>query len=66
MRVMGYTPKHAKPASLKDAALSHGLTAINAPSIGRHAAPSAVANITVHVAAKEAGADAAAAPAKAA
>jgi hypothetical protein len=37
MRAMGYTPKHAKPASVKDAALSQRLTAINTPSIGRHA-----------------------------
>lgn len=36
---MGYTPKHAKPASLMDTALSsHALSTINAPSVGRHAA----------------------------
>jgi hypothetical protein len=37
---MGYTPRHAKPGSVKDAATSgYASGAITAPSIGRHAAP---------------------------
>jgi hypothetical protein len=37
---MGYTPRHAKPGSVKEAASSgHASGAIIAPSIGRHAAP---------------------------
>jgi hypothetical protein len=42
--VMGYTPKHAKPASREDAALGHGLAAIDSlVSIGRHAAAASTA-----------------------
>jgi hypothetical protein len=63
MRVMGYTPKHAKPAARMDAALSHGLTAINTPSIGRH---SATTSVTADVAATMAVAGAEDAQAKAA
>ena len=38
--VMGYTPKHAKPGSLKEAGMAgHTPGAVTAPSIGRHAAP---------------------------
>jgi hypothetical protein len=49
----GYTPKHAKPASRKDAALGdltkptlgdRGKSAVNAPSVGRHAAVSAASS----------------------
>ena len=49
----GYTPKHAKPASRKDAALGdlaksalgdRAKSAVNAPSIGRHAAVSAASS----------------------
>ncbi|MGH3168199.1 MAG: hypothetical protein ACRDN0_20245 [Trebonia sp.] len=40
---MGYTPRHAKPASLRDAALSHSLFTINTPSVGRHAASGSTA-----------------------
>lgn len=40
MAVMGYTPKHAKPGSLKEAGMSgHEAVAVTAPSVGRHAAP---------------------------
>lgn len=38
--VMGYTPKHAKPGSLKEAGTAgHAAAAVTAPSVGRHAAP---------------------------
>jgi hypothetical protein len=41
---MGYTPKHAKPVSLKNATLSGRMSsAVNAPSVGRHAAPESTA-----------------------
>ena len=41
----GYTPKHAKPASRKDAALGdRAKSVVNAPSIGRHAAVSAASS----------------------
>jgi hypothetical protein len=42
-RTMGYTPKHAKPASLRETAPAssrrHGLFAISEPSKGRHTTP---------------------------
>jgi hypothetical protein len=42
--VMGYTPKHAKPASREDAALGHGLAAIDSLiGVGRHAATASTA-----------------------
>jgi hypothetical protein len=38
--VMGYTPKHAKPGSLREAgAAGHAAAGVTAPSVGRHAAP---------------------------
>lgn len=41
---MGYSPKHAKPASLKDAARgTNALLAINAPSTGRHSSTTSAA-----------------------
>jgi len=37
---MGYTPKHAKPGSLREAgAAGHAAAGVTAPSVGRHAAP---------------------------
>ena len=37
--IMGYTPKHAKPGSPREAGLSGHASAITVPSTGRHAAP---------------------------
>lgn len=40
MAVTGYTPKHAKPGSLKEAGISaHSADVMTAVSVGRHAAP---------------------------
>lgn len=40
MAVTGYTPKHAKPGSLKEAGMStHSADVMTAVSVGRHAAP---------------------------
>ena len=61
MIATGYTPKHAKPASRKDAALGdlteptlgdRAKSAVNAPSVGRHAAVSAAGSATSNAAAE--------------